>query len=289
MTVPVLTQPTTEAGRDALYAMLAAPHGCLAMFDYDGTIAPIADPSQAAPYPRVVDALEALSSYVAAVVVVTGRPAQVAAELGGFASRTGLGSVVVVGHYGLERWDAATGQLTTSEPPPGLAPAKAALPDVLRAAEVDDADIEDKGLSVAVHVRRFARPQEAFQAMQEPLRRLAETHGLVAEPGRLVIELRPPGMDKGRAVRGLVGEFRADSCLYAGDDLGDLAAYAELDRARSAGTPALLVCAGSSEVSALAERADVVVDGPEGVADFLDGVVAVLAGKAEPPRAGDHN
>lgn len=279
MTVRVLTPPTTETGRAALDAITRDPETCLAMFDYDGTLAPIvSDPGRATPYPPMVDALEALSSYVAAVAVVTGRPAQVAVELGGFVGRQGLGDLVVVGHYGLERWDAATGEVSTSEPPPGLAEVRSALPAVLEGAGVLDADVEDKGLSVAVHVRRSARPQEAFRAIERPLTQLAEDHGLVAEPGRLVVELRPPGMDKGQAVRALVEERGARSCLYAGDDLGDLAAYGELERARTAGTPALLVCAGSSEVAALVGRADVVVDGPEGVADFVNGLVAVLAG-----------
>ena len=33
--------------------------------------------------------------------------------------------------------------------------------------------------------------------------------------------------------------------------------------------PALLVCSGSEEESALVDLADVVVDGPDGVLDFL--------------------
>ena len=288
--MPVLTPPTTDGGRAALEAIVDSPETCLAMFDYDGTIAPIVpDPSRAAPCRQVVDGLEVLSSYGVAVAVVTGRPARIAVELGGFAGRAGLRDLVVVGHYGLERWDAGTGEVTTSEAPPGLESAKTDLPSVLREAGVTDADVEDKGLSVAVHVRRSARPQESYRAMEQPLARLAEVHGLVAEPGRLVVELRPPGMDKGHAVSALLRERRARSCLYVGDDLGDLAAYGELERARAAGTPALLVCAGSSEVGALAARADVVVDGPEGLARFLEGLVAVLAGDVDLPDAEHHD
>jgi trehalose 6-phosphate phosphatase len=40
------------------------------------------------------------------------------------------------------------------------------------------------------------------------------------------------------------------------------------------GMPTLLVCSASDEVSALVERADVVVHGPEGVLDFLRGLTA---------------
>jgi trehalose 6-phosphate phosphatase len=57
--------------------------------------------------------------------------------------------------------------------------------------------------------------------------------------------------------------------LYAGDDLGDLPAYTAVDKLRADGTPGLLVCSGSDEVTELRERADVVADGPEGVVALL--------------------
>jgi len=47
-------------------------------------------------------------------------------------------------------------------------------------------------------------------------------------------------------------------------------------RLRSDGVPGLLVCSGSDEVTVLAERADVVVDGPAGVVAFIDSLVAAL-------------
>ncbi len=62
------------------------------------------------------------------------------------------------------------------------------------------------------------------------------------------------------------------SC-YVGDDLGDLAAFDTLDRLRAAGLATLAVCSGSieaPEVPELAARADLVVDGPHAVADFLE-------------------
>lgn len=89
------------------------------------------------------------------------------------------------------------------------------------------------------------------------------------EPGRLVLELRPPGMDKGVALLEYVREIGASAVLYAGDDLGDLPAFAAVDKLRSDGVPGLLVCSGSDEVTELRERADVVVDGPEGVVRLL--------------------
>lgn len=88
----------------------------------------------------------------------------------------------------------------------------------------------------------------------------------------MVLELRPPGMDKGVALSKYIRELGAESVLYAGDDLGDLPAYAAVDKLRSDGTPGLLVCSGSEEVTELSERSDVVVDGPEGVVRLLHAI-----------------
>src|SRR5690606_28091337 len=111
--------------------------------------------------------------------------------------------------------------------------------------------------------------QTAFEALRDPLSELAARHGLIVEPGRLVLELRPPGMDKGVALREYAREIGAGCVLYAGDDLGDLPAFSAVDTLRSDGVPGLLVCSGSDEVTELRERADLVVDGPAGVVGLL--------------------
>lgn len=120
-----------------------------------------------------------------------------------------------------------------------------------------------------MHTRRAADPQAAYDALRGPLAALAERHGLIVEPGRFVLELRPPGIDKGVALAEYVRETGARSVLYAGDDLGDLAAFAAVEKLRAEGTAGLLVCSGSTEVTELAERADLVVDGPAGVVGLL--------------------
>jgi trehalose 6-phosphate phosphatase len=81
-------------------------------------------------------------------------------------------------------------------------------------------------------------------------------------------------MDKGVALSEYVRELGAESVLYAGDDLGDLPAYAAVDELRSDGTPGLLVCSGSEEVTELSKKADVVVDGPQGVVRLLQAIAA---------------
>ncbi|NDZ79024.1 trehalose-phosphatase, partial [Streptomyces sp. SID10853] len=111
-------------------------------------------------------------------------------------------------------------------------------------------------------------------ALRAPLAALAARHGLIVEPGRMVLELRPPGVDKGVALTAYVRESGAGAVLYAGDDLGDLPAYDAVDALRAQGVPGLLVCSGGDEVPELAARADLVVPGP-------GAVVALLAALAD--------
>ncbi|MFD7125575.1 MULTISPECIES: trehalose-phosphatase [Streptomyces] len=269
-----LPHPTTPAGREGLDAVLARPDRAVVALDFDGTLADIVpDPEQARAHPGTVAALAALAPKVAAVAVITGRPAGVAVRYGGFAGVPGLEHLVVLGHYGAERWDAVTGTVNAPAPHPGVAAVRAELPGVLHEFESWHGTwIEEKGQAVAVHTRRAEDPQAAFETLRGPLGELAAKHGLIVEPGRLVLELRPPGMDKGVALATFVAELDAESVIYAGDDLGDLAAFAAVEKLRTEGPdgiPGLLVCSGSAEVPELAERADLSVPGPAAVVAFL--------------------
>jgi trehalose 6-phosphate phosphatase len=62
---------------------------------------------------------------------------------------------------------------------------------------------------VALHTRRAADPAGALAAVRPRVERLANETGLVVTPGRFVLELRPPGTDKGAALRALVSFLRA--------------------------------------------------------------------------------
>ncbi|MFB8089114.1 trehalose-phosphatase [Streptomyces sp. col6] len=276
------TPPHTPAGRTGLDALLARPAEALVALDFDGTLADIVpDPEQARAHPGAVEALAALAPRVRSVAVVTGRPAAVAVRYGGFAGVEGLDHLVVLGHYGAERWDAVTGTVHAPAPPPGVAAVRAELPGVLEKFDFWRGTwTEDKGRALAVHTRRAADPQAAFDALRGPLGDLAAEHGLIVEPGRLVLELRPPGMDKGVALTEYVREIGAGSVLYAGDDLGDLAAYAAVEKLRTDEenpVPGLLICSGSAEVPELADRADLALPGPGAVVAYLRALADRLA------------
>jgi trehalose 6-phosphate phosphatase len=264
----------TQDGRAGLAALLAAPARALIASDFDGTLAPIVpDPADARATPAATRALIMLADLAGTVAVITGRPAADAARFAGVAA---VPNVLVLGHYGRQRWE--RGRLTGPAAPPGMAAARAELPAVLAAAGADPGiRIEDKDEALAVHTRRAAQPQAELARLTGPLAVLAERAGLVLEPGRLVLELRPPGADKGQALRGLAAERGASAVLFCGDDLGDRRAFAAVRDLRAAGTPGLAVCSGSAEVAELAGEADLVLDGPDDVAAFLGALAMAFA------------
>jgi trehalose 6-phosphate phosphatase len=220
-------------------------------------------------------ALGRLAPRLARAAIITGRPAEDVARLVGATAWPGLDALVILGQYGAERWEA--GHIKSPAPDSRVVELRKTLPDRLRALNAPKGvAVEDKGNALAVHTRRARDPAGAFAALQPPLAELAAQRGLRLEPGRYVLELRPPGMDKGTALRGLVADSRPDSVVYAGDDLGDLAAFDAVDEMRIAGQSGLLVCSGSAEVVALRARADLVVDGPGGVAEFLESLADAI-------------
>jgi len=276
--LPDLPKPTTAAGRAGLAALIAAPGRALIALDFDGTLAPIVDdPGAARATSATVAALRRLAGLAGTVAIVTGRPAADAAAFAGVAE---IPEVLVLGHYGMQRWE--RGRLSSPAAPPGLAVARADLPAVLAAAGADAGTwIEDKGEAVAVHTRRAAQPQAELDRLRAPLTALADRTGLAVEPGRLVLELRPPGADKGEAIRDLAAEHKPAAILFCGDDLGDRPAFRAVRDLRAAGTPGLLVASGSAETpEAIMADADLVVSGPAGIAELLAGMAAAFARSA---------
>jgi trehalose 6-phosphate phosphatase len=265
-----LPREITDDGRSGLAALTADPVHALLATDYDGTLAPIvADPAKAAAAPGAAAALTELAGRLGTVAVITGRPAADAVALGGLAEVPGL---IVLGHYGAQRWEG--GRLRAPDAPPGVQVVRQALPGLL--AELG-APVGDKGTAIAVHTRRTADPAAAFELLRGPLARLAQDTALALEPGRFVLELRPPGMDKGAALRALAAERGARSVVFCGDDLGDLAAFAAVRGLRAAGIPGCAVASESSETPEVAQAADAVVDGPQGVVRFLSDLASEVA------------
>lgn len=265
-----MTSPTAE-----MADVVADPLGTLLALDFDGTLAHIVDdPETAFAHEHAVEALSRIAPMLGSVAVVTGRPVHQVVELGGIHGRAGLESLIVCGQYGAERWEAADGRPMPSGLAEPIQSVIAELPDWLAEHGMPDARLEDKGLAVAIHTRGL--PEGSLEALTGPLGRLADSRGLQLEPGREVLELRLVGWDKGRVVEALVAEFDSRHIVFAGDDLGDLPAFDAIDRLRAEGISGLLVCSASSEQDVLVSRADLVLDGPDGVAEWLGALADAL-------------
>ncbi len=85
--------------------------------------------------------------------------------------------------------------------------------------------VENKGASVALHFR--AAPERADDC-RRALAALAAEHGLELIHGKMVVEARRPGIDKGTAIRSLAAQapFRGRRPVFVGDDVTDEAGFA---------------------------------------------------------------
>jgi trehalose 6-phosphate phosphatase len=270
----------SSADGDRQYAaVVRAADSLVVGLDFDGVLAPIVDdPDQAEIHPDGPAVLVDLAEAVHGVAVITGRPARQVLSLGGLDDiGNQLGErgrdLFVFGQYGNERWSSHDRRVISPKPPHGLATLMSELPRILRRYDADDAWIEEKGLAIGVHTRRMDNPQAAFERLLDPVSEAAKSHDLTVEPGRLVIEVRAPGMDKGHAVHRIAEDLTAGGFVFIGDDLGDIEAFKAVQELRAGGMPTLLVCSGSHEQQALLDMADVVVPGPDGVMDFLRALV----------------
>ena len=98
-----LPRAATAEGQAGLDALVADPAHALIASDFDGTLSPIvSDPAAAYAHPGAIAALRRLAGAVGTLAVITGRPVAQAVELGDLASVPGL---IVLGHYGWERWE----------------------------------------------------------------------------------------------------------------------------------------------------------------------------------------
>ena len=246
----------------ALRPLVDSPARAAVLVDFDGSLSGIVDdPADAVALPEARAALGALTGRVGLVAVVSGRPVEILARA------LDLEGISLVGQYGLERMEGGR-PITDPRVLPYLDAVAAAADEVERG--LSGLLVERKaGIAVTVHWRTAPeRNAEAAAWVDEVARR----HGLTVYPTRMARELRPPlPVDKGTAVGALL-EPSFDAACFAGDDRGDLPAFAALDRAVDAGRLGAAVRIGVASPESppeLLERADVVVDGPPGLAALL--------------------
>jgi trehalose 6-phosphate phosphatase len=223
------------------------------LLDFDGTLAPIVSrPELARPVSGAAEVLRSLAGRLALVAIVTGRPSEEVRRL------LDVPGLRIEGVYGLE-----------------AGPARAS-PDLRSSVEaaargVAGAWVEDKGVTLAVHVREAADPERAMVRLRPPLEAIAATMGMQLVPGKRVLEFVPTGRPmKGEAVRRLVDGSSLAAALYAGDDVADLEAFEALRR--SVPEPVCVAVTGPETPPSLPEASDLVVDGPAGLVELLRGL-----------------
>ena len=197
--------------------------------DFDGTLSPIVDdPARAVAVPGAREALARLARRALIVMVVTGRPSAFVEHLG----------VPAVGQHGHE-----------VGPP---------VEAVARAAEMFEGSgfpVELKSHMLTLHYRD--QPGRRMEA-ESLAGRVAAATGLLTALAKMGIELRPSPTGKGDVVERVARG--AGAAVYAGDDHGDLPAFAALRRLR---IPTVSVAVMGKETPAeLVRAADVVCPGP---------------------------
>ncbi len=81
-------------------------------------------------------------------------------------------------------------------------------------------ELEDKGLSLALHYRRAP---DLAETVMETARQIARSNDQALQLGDMVAEIRTPGFDKGSAVDAFMSEppFEGAVPVFVGDDLTD--------------------------------------------------------------------
>jgi trehalose 6-phosphate phosphatase len=250
---------------DATVAVLTQrPDRTVMLLDFDGSMAPIVErPEDARPLPGMPGVLARLRAGLGRVGVVSGRP------VGFLARHLPVDGLTLVGLYGMEQ---SVDGVYSVDPrvEPYLVAVAAATAEL--EARLPAGVVEPKsGISVTLHWR--AVPEQADEIVAVA-REVGRRHGLGELPTRMAIELRPPiDVDKSVGVRALVEGF--DVGAFAGDDYGDLPAFAELDRAVADRRLSRAVRIGVTSAEAppeLADATDLVVDGPTGLLELLSRV-----------------
>jgi trehalose 6-phosphate phosphatase len=260
---------------DALAPLRADPGRSAVLLDVDGTLAPIVrHAADAHVSERTRALLIAVAKRYGLVACVSGRRASDARRV------VSLGTIHYVGSHGAEH-------LRPGATEPDIDPAVQAGAAAVHAfAAREDTDelhrlrvrLEDKGVIVAFHWRG-APDERAAEAAVAALADRAEAEGLVPHWGRKVLEVRPAApMDKGTGIINLLrgAGLELHAAVYAGDDTTDLDAFRGLDELVRDGELRTAVRAGvvSDEgPSAIADEADVTLDGPNGAHDLLQALL----------------
>jgi trehalose 6-phosphate phosphatase len=266
--------PGPPATLDALLRPLKAdPAHSAVLLDVDGVLAPIVQHPDDAHVPETTRRpLIEVAKRFGVVACVSGRRASDARRI------VALGSIAYLGSHGsevlqpgsiapvldreLQAWTRRVQAFT-----------REAFDEDLRRLRVR---LEDKEAIAAFHWRGVPDEEEAEAAVRA-VARAAEDAGFVAHWGRKVLEIRPPvRVDKGAGIVDLLRDRDLAAAVYVGDDVTDLDAFRGLTELVERGRLGHAVRVGvRSEEGprALADEADAMVDGTDGVRELLQSLL----------------
>lgn len=190
-------------------------------FDFDGTLVELAStPDGVVVPPGVVDSLAQLRHLTrGAVAVVSGR------GIDSIDAFLGMPDLPIAGLHGAERRDASGDTVRLGFNDARLLRMEKVLEELVNAHP--GTLLEIKGAALAVH---FRNAPLAETAAREATQRLVDEHAdaYVLQPGKMVYEIKPKNVDKGRAVEAFLDEppFAGRTPVFAGDDLTDEKAFA---------------------------------------------------------------
>lgn len=185
-------------------------------FDIDGTLADIAAKPSGVRIERVIRNLiyDLHDRTGGAVALISGRRIEDIDRL------FGDSSMPVAGQHGIERRTASGATFRHASEEQLLIEARDEL--MRRTMGDERLLLEFKGLSMAMHYRAAPEKREFVEGLMSSVAdRLGD--GYVLQSGKMVLELKPAGKDKGVAVTEFMSEepFRGRTALFAGDDLTD--------------------------------------------------------------------
>jgi trehalose 6-phosphate phosphatase len=270
-------RPTVGAMDDRFLAALepvrANPRRSAILLDVDGTLAPIVRHATEAHIPeRTRGLLIELARRYGWVACVSGRQASDARRM------VAIGTMHYLGSHGAELLRAGWAEPVLDSKVQEWARRIQVFGRQNDVPEIRKIGIrlEDKGAIGAFHWRGAPDESAAHEAIDAIAAR-AEQAGLSTHWGRKVLEIRPPvRIDKGAGIVSFLRDEDVDAALYVGDDATDLDAFRGLTELVEAGRlrEAVRVGVRSDEgPSAIADQADVVVEGTDGVRILLEALL----------------
>jgi len=242
-------------------ALTERPERSALLVDFDGSLAPfVSHAEDARPLPGVVDVIERIVSRLGRVAIVSGRP------LSYLTRHLAVDGLAYAGLYGME-W-AIGGEYSVDPRVRPYLVAVAAATAELEARLPSDLVEPKAGISVTLHWRPAPAREGEIVALA---RDVGARHGLAELHTKYAVELRPPiDIDKSDPTRAFVEGF--DVAAFAGDDYGDLPAFAELERLQREGRIRRAIRVGVTSDEAppeLASAVDLLVAGPPGLLSLL--------------------